>query len=307
MDIRHLRDFVAVAEELHVARAAARRGTAASPLSRRIRGLEHELGAALFVRHRRRLALTAAGEALLPVARDLVLQFDALPSVVREAQVPAVRTATVGIVPDISPALRRAFVGAVTRDHPDVDVHFRPGRTGPLLQAVSGGELDLALVHGPVDEPGLSSVRLDTAPAAVVVAADAGFDGHGSVALEELRDLAYASVRHDAAPLFHRRVVDLLRRHGITRHVELEGHDVAGLVQLVTTGRAFTLAGPDAGPPGTAFAGEPVVVLPVRDAVLQLGTVAVWSTDRDTGCDVVGALAGAVRGPLATGTAGPVY
>jgi DNA-binding transcriptional LysR family regulator len=71
-DLRRLHAFVVVAEELHFRRAAERLVMAQSPLSRMIKSLEHDIGAALFVRSRRNVKLTAAGEAMLDDARDLL-------------------------------------------------------------------------------------------------------------------------------------------------------------------------------------------------------------------------------------------
>jgi DNA-binding transcriptional LysR family regulator len=71
-DLRRIHAFVVVAEELHFRRAAERLVMAQSPLSRMIKSLEHDLGAALFVRSRRSVKLTAAGEAMLGEARDLL-------------------------------------------------------------------------------------------------------------------------------------------------------------------------------------------------------------------------------------------
>ena len=72
-ELRELRAFVAVAEELHFGRAAARLHVAQSPLSRTIQNLESEIGVALFVRNRRHVRLTAAGEMLLESAREILL------------------------------------------------------------------------------------------------------------------------------------------------------------------------------------------------------------------------------------------
>jgi DNA-binding transcriptional LysR family regulator len=71
----HLRYFVAVAEELNFTRAAERLHMATSPLSQRIRDLERELGAPLFLRNSRKVELTAAGERFLPAARDTIERF----------------------------------------------------------------------------------------------------------------------------------------------------------------------------------------------------------------------------------------
>ena len=71
-DLRRLHAFVVVAEELHFRRAAERLVMAQSPLSRMIKSLEHDVGAALFVRNRRAVTLTASGEAMVDAARDIL-------------------------------------------------------------------------------------------------------------------------------------------------------------------------------------------------------------------------------------------
>ncbi|MFF5991694.1 LysR family transcriptional regulator [Prauserella flavalba] len=274
----HLRYFVAVAEELNFTRAAQRLHMAVSPLSRRVKDLERELGAALFVRGHHRVELTGAGEALLPAARDVIQRFDAVPELVRAHGEP--RTAVVGIASDVTTGLRTRFLGAVADRFPGLEVRLRPASTEPLVHAVRHGEIELALVHGPVAGRGLRTAQLETHPVAVVTGAGTGFDGRESVRLEELAHLPFASIGYDAAPEIYRRTDELLSGFGVRKRMVVEGHNFGGLAHVVATGQAFTLIGVEAGITSRAFAGEPVVVLPVEGVKLRITTVAVWRADR---------------------------
>ncbi|SHN39835.1 LysR family transcriptional regulator [Cryptosporangium aurantiacum] len=294
MQILHLRYFVVVAEELHFTRAAERLSMATSPLSRRIRDLERELDAPLFVRAHHDVTLTPAGAALLPLARDVLARFDALPDELRRSVGDTRRSAIVGVAPDVPPGIRDRYLDAVRNRAPGLPVAIHADNTAPLLRAVRAGQVDLAFVHGRVSGSDLVAVRVHTQPAGVAVGRRAGFEGRTSLRLEELAALSYVSINPDAAPSVYRGVETLLRRHGIRRRMELESTSVADLAHVVAGGKAFTFAGLTSGATHKAFAGEPVVVLPVDGARIQLTTDAVWRSDREHPGDVVADLASCV-------------
>lgn len=274
----HLRYFVAVAEEGNFTRAAARLHMAASPLSQRIKHLEGELGSPLFIRAHHRIDLTAAAIALLPVARDLVERFDAIPALVRQGATPGPQDLTIGVASDVTSELRTAVADAISSHHPDIRSTFRPGATEPLRQLLQDGTLDAALLHGDVSGRGVASVRLHTAVVRVAVGRGAGFTGRTEVRLDELTDLAFASIEHDAAPTIYRGIDDLLRRHGIHKRLVVPGYNFGGLAHVVASGEAFSLVGSPTGAMAKAFIGEPIDTLDVAGTRLRLSTVAAWRT-----------------------------
>ncbi|MBE2314391.1 LysR family transcriptional regulator [Solirubrobacter sp. CPCC 204708] len=147
--VRHLRCFVAVAEELHFGRAAARLHMAQPPLSQRVRALETALGARLLDRTSRRVALTPAGRALLPEARALLARADGLgvlvAEAVAEAERPALRAAVAPDFPaEIVAALHRAFRGATS-----VTLEIAPRGPAEVRRELAAGDLDAALVRQP--------------------------------------------------------------------------------------------------------------------------------------------------------------
>ncbi|PBC39463.1 LysR family transcriptional regulator [Rhodococcus sp. ACS1] len=291
----HLRYFVTVADELHFTRAAERLNISASPLSRRIRDLERELGVELFVRGSPGVSLTAAGRELLPAARDVVERFDAIERRFRRTAVHSRRIVTVGMAPDVSPAIRHAFLDRSRLELPHIEVRIQPDNTAPLTQAVLDGPVDLAFVHGRVDSRDLDTVRVDAQPAGIAIGTGLGFDDRQSVRLEELRDVAYASINHEAAPSVYRATDALLVRHGVLKRIVLDSHNLGDLSHIVADGRAFALVGLRYGATRKAFYGEPVVIVPVEGVNLTITTDAVWRRDRFASDETIAQIAQVAR------------
>jgi LysR family transcriptional regulator, benzoate and cis,cis-muconate-responsive activator of ben and cat genes len=292
VEIRHLRYFVAVAEEAGFSRAAERLGMATSPLSRRVRDLEAELGTPLFVRDYHCITLTAAGRALLDEARSLVARFDALPALLPETAPPALLT--VGSAPEVSPDLRAHFLELVRAERPGLVVRQRPASTAPLLRAVAKGEVDLAFVHGRVEEPDLDALAMEAQPIRVVVARGLGFDGRDSLRLAELAHLPYIFLRSSSAPFVAHAAETLLVRHGVTGRLPVHTTH-ADLVPMVSAGQAFTICGARFGATRNVFLDEPVLMLPFEEDRERLVTNAVWRRDRRSRLHGVPDLLGRLR------------
>ncbi len=172
MELRHLRYFVAVAEELHFGRAARRLHIAQPPLSQQIRRLEAELGTPLLERSRRHVALTAAGAALLPHARRTLQVAEQGAEAARRAArgetgsiaVGFVGSAMAGPLPDVVRAFRAAC--------PGVEVALRQMTTAAQAAALRAGELDLGCLRPPLRDAGIAVAPILTE--ALVVALPAG-------------------------------------------------------------------------------------------------------------------------------------
>src|SRR3954463_8181806 len=156
MELRHLRYFVAVAEELHFRRAAERLHMSQPPLSQQIRTLEADVGATLLVRNQRRVELTAAGRAYLARARDILAAGEDAAREARRVQRGEVGRLDVGFVGSamysVVPELLRAF----RERNPDVGLHLRELGTTEPPPGLEDGRLDLGFLRPPGGRPGLT-------------------------------------------------------------------------------------------------------------------------------------------------------
>jgi DNA-binding transcriptional LysR family regulator len=149
LELRQLRCFIAVAEELHFGKAAEKLGLAAPALSRQIGALESELGARLLARTTRHVTLTRAGHMLLEDARAVMMRLERTAQSVRQASVDTSRVLRVGAVDAASSSFLPGVIAMFRRAQPEVDFRFVEAMTAPLLQMLEAGKLDLALTRPP--------------------------------------------------------------------------------------------------------------------------------------------------------------
>ncbi|MGW3144801.1 MULTISPECIES: LysR family transcriptional regulator [Streptomyces] len=184
MELRTLRYFVAVAEELHFGRAAARLHMSQPPLSRAIKYLENDVGARLFDRSSAGVALTPAGAVLLDEARTLLDQADR--ARVRVAAAAGAATLTVGFLGDTSDPGATRLARAYHRRHPDVEVRIRETDLTDPTCGLHAGLVDIALTRGPFDETGLTVHELRADPVGALLRTDDPLARRGSLKLADL-------------------------------------------------------------------------------------------------------------------------
>ncbi|MGW3121819.1 LysR family transcriptional regulator [Streptomyces sp. NPDC001107] len=186
MELRTLRYFAAVAEELHFGRAAARLHMSQPPLSRAIKQLEADLGAALLHRSAAGVTLTPAGAALLDEARTLLDQAERIR--VRVAAAAGAASLTVGILGDGTDRGAARLAAAFRRRHPGVEVRIRETDLTDPTCGLRAGLVDVALTRGPFDESGLTVRELRTDPVGAVLRADDPLARRDRLELADLAD-----------------------------------------------------------------------------------------------------------------------
>ena len=162
MELRQLRYFVAVAEELHFRRAAERLHISQPPLSQQIRALEDELGFALLVRTRRRVELTPAGAAFLRDARAILAELDGAVAAARRIDAGQTGRLRINFVGSALLSIVPGTVERFRRSRPGVALELRERATVDQLRAVRAGVADVGLVR-PADRGRRRAARADRA------------------------------------------------------------------------------------------------------------------------------------------------
>ncbi|KPF42110.1 hydrogen peroxide-inducible genes activator [Rhizobium sp. AAP43] len=158
--LRQLRYFEALARHGHFGRAAEDCSISQPALSVQIRELEQALGTELFERAARQVRLSAFGEEFLTRVRDVLRSVDELGDLARAHQRQLQGRLRIGVIPTVAPYLLPAMISDLTRSNAGLDIHIRETVTPKLLQELSEGRLDTAIVALPVSEPGMTETPL---------------------------------------------------------------------------------------------------------------------------------------------------
>ncbi len=188
MELRQLRSFVAVAEELHFRRAADRLHLAQPSVSQQIRTLEAELGVRLFDRNRRGAALTAAGEALLPEARELLAGADEAAAVTRATGMGQRGRLRLSLTRSLTGGIAGAIVDEYRALYPEVEVELSVGNTMLHVEQLLTGDIDVGFVRPPLETPGLEELSLGREPMVCVLPKGHSLAKRKRVRPEELRE-----------------------------------------------------------------------------------------------------------------------
>jgi DNA-binding transcriptional LysR family regulator len=215
MELRHLRYFVAVAEELHFRRAAERLHVAQPAVSEQIRKLEAELGVTLLNRTQRSVALTVPGAALLEEARRVLRQADVAARAARNAKEQELGRLRVGYLVDALPASVPQALAAFRDAMPGIEVLLESGSSLRLCADVRRGVLDIAIVCLPAALGDLRVTTLGEESAVCAVPAGDRLAGYESVTPEQIGERPLVLLPRTQNPAFYDGVISTWRSAGI--------------------------------------------------------------------------------------------
>ncbi len=214
MELRHLRYFVVLSEELHFGRAAKRLHMAQPPLSQRIRDLERELGVELFHRGRGGVRLTEAGALLLEHTRPVLEGVDSAREAMRRILPGTSGTLRAGIPPDTMPTVLRTIAAAFAAKAPEVLLELHEVSTDEQIARLREGKLDVGLVRHPSDTVGLESGPVLSRPLGVVLPAAHRLADADVVRLRDLNGAPLVIFQREMAPRLYDHILSICRDNG---------------------------------------------------------------------------------------------
>jgi DNA-binding transcriptional LysR family regulator len=269
MELRHLRYFVAVAEELHFRRAAERLHVAQPAVSEQVRKLEEELGVRLLNRTQRSVSLTDAGSAMLQEARRVLVQADRAIAAARNTRRSAEMRLRVGYLADSLPIAVPRALNELRRTMPNVQVLLETGASRKLIEELRAGQLDAAVVSLPAPTAGLQSTILGDQSAVVALPVMHAHATGDAVDLELLAPERIVLLPREVNPAFYDGVLSVCRDAAISPAIVNPSEPRVELALLAVSSGAgaailpASVAG-SVSVPGIRFvplaAGEPIAV-----------------------------------------------
>jgi DNA-binding transcriptional LysR family regulator len=242
MELRHLRYFTAVAEELHFGRAAQKLNIAQPPLTRQIQDLERELGAQLFYRTKRRVQLTEAGKALLDEARRMLDQADRIRIIVQRAArgetgriaIGFVNTAIYEKLPDALRAFRLRY--------PDAELVLREMNSGSQVEALREKRIQVGFMRNAPADKNLKSILIQKEPLIAVLPSGHRLAAEEEIPLGLLASDPFILYPRSPRPSFADQIIETCVHAGFAPDVAQEALEIQTSMSLVAAGIGVTLA-----------------------------------------------------------------
>jgi DNA-binding transcriptional LysR family regulator len=244
MELRHLRYFVTVAEELNISRASARLRISQPAVSRQLRDLEEELRVALFIREKHGLKITPAGQSFLAHARDLLRRSgDAVKQMAAFSE-QAKETLAVGYIAPVLSSLLTPALRSFSQAHPKAEVTLREMTPGEQVKALRAGRIDLALLGNPcadLDREFMVTV-LTRIPFQAVLPDNHLLALRKRIALSELEGEPFIGFAEETFPGRNDAICAGCQAAGFTPRFKHYVENLTALPALVAAGKGVTLA-----------------------------------------------------------------
>lgn len=240
VELRHLRYFMAVAETGNLSRAAQKLFIAQPPLSVQIRQLEEELGAPLFVRHPKGVRLTAAGERLLPQARQLLNRAAQLKSSIDEGSAQS-SSLSIGYVPSAGSTVLPELVRSLRVGIPGLQLELREMISSEQVDALVAGSIDVGLTRTEPRHPRIQVSARMSDPFAIALPGEDANSLADSIDLKAFADRDFVAFTRHRGPAYFDQAIHLCAKAGFSPRIRYEASTVHGVLDLVGAGLGVAL------------------------------------------------------------------
>lgn len=239
MELRHLRYFVAVAEEKSLTKAAARLYIAQPPLSRQIKELEEMVGVPLFIRRPRGMELTSGGEFFLEQARQILHKVDTAIIDTRHISQSRKTLFSIGFVPSIFYSQLPLLVRRL-RSNKNLEIMLYELKTREQIEALKSGKIDIGLGRVRIDDPDVEQVLLFDEPLLAAVPTGHPLTRHPPT-MADLAEHPMVAFPASAGPNFADLTLNLFHQKGLKVNVVQQVNDIQTALALVASEMGFTL------------------------------------------------------------------
>lgn len=274
MELRHLRYFIAVAEELHFGRAAQRLHMAQQPLSRQIRNLEEELGVQLFHRTKRTVRLTEVGKVFLTEARKTLKQAEQAIRLAQQTSFGEIGQLAVGYTGSVLNSVLPRVVRRFKACYPKVDLTLEQLQTNEQVTALLSGQIQVGLLHPPIEDDTLMLETIhrenlvvmmpDTHPLAAYAPAP--------LSINELAEESFILFPRHVNSALYDQIISLCRQSGFSPNVVQEVLPQQTILDLVAVGIGITLLHASA----QSFGRNEIVSRPIVEPTPELELAIAW-------------------------------
>jgi LysR family hca operon transcriptional activator len=241
VELRHLKYFVAVSEELNFTRAAARLHTAQPSLSQQIRQLEKHVGVRLLDRSHHHVALTNAGRIFLQQARDILGRVEHATRLAKQAADGRAGDLSVGTFPSADVRILPALRPLVAEHLPDLRLILHSKYAVEPVAGLRSGALDVAFMRGPLEAEGLEHFELLRENLVIVLPSHHALARRRRIPVSSLDDLPCITLERRLSPPLHDAAEQLYRQAKIRMHAVSCADNVLGHLKLVQEGLGFAL------------------------------------------------------------------
>jgi len=280
MELRHLKYFVTVAEELNFSRAAVRLYISQPALSRQIKNLEDELSVVLFLRQSDGLKLTQTGTIFLEQAKDILQRSDIAMKTIKAYSININEPLVIGYIPTILESFLGEILHKFSLAYPQVPIRFQEMPPSEQVNALRNRKIDIAFMGNPPDEleQEFTVKCVKQVPIDALLPDSHPLVNQSSINLMQLAAEKFIGMSEETFPGRNNRIRDVCHKAGFTPNLHLFADSHASMIALVAAGQGVAVMPREA----AALPHPKVVFMPLHHPIYYARSTAVWRKETPT-------------------------